>query len=101
MGKVRWGAVLGLVLAGGGLGYPDVGHGGGLTEQESINRCAEHLSETGPVVVFSTGHATLTDGRWSVRGAASAPFEGYACRIDNASADVLWATYLRDGSPVA
>ena len=93
--------MLGLLLAGGGFGYTDFGHGGELTEQEAINRCAEHLSETGPVVVFSTGHATLTGGRWSVRGAASSLFDGYACRIDNGSGDVLWAAYLRDGSPVS
>ena len=104
MREVRWGAVLPVldsVLAGGGSGYPDLGHGGELTEHESVNRCPEHLSETGPFVVLSTGHATLTDGRRSVRGRASSPFADYASRIDDGSRDVLWGAYLGDGSPVS
>ena len=82
------------------------GHSGDLTKQEAVNRCGEHLLDSGPAVVFSSGHATLEGGRWLVRGEASAPedgplLDGYRCAIDNETGDVLSATYLRDRVPVA
>lgn len=81
------------------------GQSGDMTRQEAVNRCSERLLESGPLVVFSSGHATLERGRWFVRGAASAPREGslmdgYRCAIDNTTGDVLSARYLRDRVPV-
>ena len=76
------------------------GRSGDLTRQEATNRCSERLLESGPLVVFTSAHATLSGQRWTVRGKTSAPFNGYRCSIDNVTGDVLTATYLRDGTPV-